>query len=177
VAMAEAPVHIDLKRHRDLEGRRNEIWARRGLLTLVLLLPLAASFNVFGQRPQTTTASTGAASLEAYSPARIRPGDVFESRFTITARRELKQAALRLHPGWLESMSINSIVPQPSRETSDGEGRAVLTLGRIEAGDRYRLFIYFQVNPTNVGRRPQDVDLLDGDRVVAHIDRVVTIFP
>jgi hypothetical protein len=175
--MAARLDHIVLKRDRDLEGRRHEIWVRRGLMAFVALIPVAALFNVFGQRPQTTTAVAPAASLEVRSPARVRGGDVFQSRFTISTRRELRQATLRLHPGWFESMSVNSIEPQPSRESSDGEGRVTLSLGRIHGGDRYVLFIFFQVNPTNIGRRPQDVDLLDGGEVVAHIDRTVTIFP
>jgi hypothetical protein len=74
-------------------------------------------------------------------------------------------------------MSINSIEPQPSSESSDREGRPVLTLGRIAAEARFRLFIYFQANPTNVGRRSQDVELLDGDQVLARLDRTVTVFP
>jgi hypothetical protein len=35
----------------------------------------------------------------------------------------------------------------------------------------------FQVNPTNVGRRSQDVELRDGDRLLARADRAVTILP
>jgi hypothetical protein len=175
--MAAQPDTIVLKRDRDLEGRRNEIWVRRGLLALVLIIPLAAVFNVFGQRPHTSTASGEAATLKVYSPARMRVGDIFQARFTIDAHHELRRAVLRLDPGWFEGMSINSIEPQPRNESSDSEGRPVLTLGRIAAGARFRLFIYFQANPTNTGRRSQDVELLDGDEVVARLDRTVTIFP
>lgn len=175
--MAEQPDGIVLGRHRDLHGRRNDIWVRRVLLTLVLLVPLAAVFNVFGQRPQTSEITADDATLKVYGPERLRPGDVFQARFTIEAVRPLRQAVVRLDPGWFEGMSVNSIEPQPASETSDGEGRPLLTLGRIDAGDRFRFFIYFQANPTNLGRRSQDVDLLDGGRVVAHLDRTVTLFP
>jgi hypothetical protein len=34
-----------------------------------------------------------------------------------------------------------------------------------------------QVNPTNVGRRSQDVALYDGGRLLTRIDRTITIFP
>lgn len=171
------PDRIVLKRDRDLEGRGNDIWVRRVLLTLILLVPLAAVFNAFGQRPQGSTVSSDAATLKVYSPARLRAGDIFQARFTITARRPLRRAILRLDPGWFEGMSVNSIEPQPQDETSDSEGRPMLVLGPIGAGERFRLFVYFQVNPTNVGRRPQDVDLLDGGEVVVHVDRTITIFP
>jgi hypothetical protein len=34
------------------------------------------------------------------------------------------------------------------------------------------------VNPTNVAwNRPQDVELLDGRRTIAHIDRAIKVFP
>jgi hypothetical protein len=175
--MASQPDNIVLKRDRDLEGRRNEIWVRRGLLALVLLVPLAAVFNAFGQRPATSTGSGERATIKVYAPERLRSGDIFEARFTIKADRTLRRAVVRLDPGWLEAMSINSIEPQPETESSDDKGRPMLTLGRIEAGDVFRFFIYFQANPTNVGRRSQDVDLLDGDHVVVHLDRTVTVFP
>jgi hypothetical protein len=176
-ARAQPPRCIVLKRDRDLGGRQNDIWVRRVLLGLVLMIPLAAVLNAFGQRPQTSITAGEAASLKVYAPARVRPGDIFEARFTVFARRTLRRAALRLDPGWFEGMSINSIEPQPQREASDPAGRPILTLGRIGAGQRARVFIYFQANPTNVGHRAQDVDLLDRGEMVAHVDRTITIFP
>ena len=38
--------------------------------------------------------------------------------------------------------------------------------GEREAGDEHLLFLHFQVNPTAVGRRSQDVDLYDGSRTI-----------
>ena len=35
----------------------------------------------------------------------------------------------------------------------------------------------FQVNPTNVGRQSQDVELLDGDTQIATISRTATVYP
>ena len=35
----------------------------------------------------------------------------------------------------------------------------------------------FQVNPTNVGHRPQTVDLYDDQTKLLEIDRSITIFP
>lgn len=171
------PDHVVLERDRDLDGRGHEIWIRRALLTLVLLVPLAALLNAFGQRPQTETSTGAAATLKVSAPLRVRAGLLYQARFTITARRELRRAMLRFDPGWFESLTINTIEPQPESESTDGEGRPIFTLGRIAAGDRFRLFVYYQVNPTNVGRRSQDVELLDGDAVVAHVDRSITVFP
>jgi hypothetical protein len=53
----------------------------------------------------------------------------------------------------------------------------VFELGRIPAGQKHVLFLQLQVNPTNVGRRSQNVRLFDGDELLATIERTVTVFP
>src|SRR3954453_9149673 len=116
--MAQIPDTIVLKQHRDLEGRRNEIWVRRGLFALMCVVPVLALLNVFGQRPATSQAAAPAASVHIYAPARVRGGLIFEARFRVTALRELKKAMLVLDPGWAEGMTINTIEPAPTNEAS-----------------------------------------------------------
>jgi hypothetical protein len=106
----------------------------------------------------------------------VRGGLFFESRFTIEARRELENATVVLDPGWLEGMTLNTVEPGPIGEASR-DGRLALELGHVPAGGRHLFFLQFQVNPTNVGRRSQDVELYDGETRLLHIDRTVTVFP
>jgi hypothetical protein len=174
--VADKPDKIVLARHRDLEGRASHPWIRRGLLTLVAALPVVALFNVFGQRPQTSRASVPKATLSVYSPARVRGGLMYTTRFHLTAHQDLKDARILLDPGWVEGMQVNSINPQPVNEGSR-QGWIVLDLGHIPAGASYLEFIEFQVNPTNVGHRSQAVELDDGDTRLATIHRTITIFP
>ena len=176
--MTDVPDGLVLKRHRDLEGMgRRGIWFRRGFLALIALVALLGLADFFGQRPTTATADVAAASLEVYAPTAIRGGDFMEARFHITAKRDLKQAILKLDPGWAEGMSWNSTQPSPVAMTSV-DGRFSLDLGRIKAGHSYLLFLQFQVNPTNVAwHRPQDVELDDGHRMLARIHRTITVFP
>jgi hypothetical protein len=174
--MAGIPDTLTLRRHRDLEGRRKDAWVRRALLVLVGLFPLLALTNLFGQRPHVATAAAEAATLELYAPGHVRGGLLWQARFTIDAHRELKDAVLELDKGWLEGMQINTIEPSPVGEGSN-DGRLVLDLGHVRQGGRYILFMQFQVNPTNVGRRPQNVRLYDGTRLLATIHRRITIFP
>jgi hypothetical protein len=73
-------------------------------------------------------------------------------------------------------MTMNTIEPSPIGEGSR-DGKLVLELGHIRNGASYILFIQLQVNPTNVGRRSQDVALYDEATLLSTIDRTITIFP
>lgn len=168
------PDYLTLRRHRDLEGRRPPArWICLSLVSLFCLLGLA---NLFGQRPGTTTKDARVASLKVYSPSRLRSGLIYESRFTIEAHKEIRNATLVLDPGWLEGMTLNTLEPSPVSE-ANRNGRISLELGHVPAGTIHRLFLHFQVNPTNLGHRSQDVDLQDGETPLLHIDRSVTVFP
>ena len=174
--MAQIPDTIVLKRDRDLDGRRNEIWVRRGLFALLCVVPVLALLNVFGQHPGTSTSAAPAARLQMYAPARVRGGLLFEARFHVSALRDLKRATLVLAPGWLEGMTVNTIEPAPSSESSVN-GNLALSLGHIRRGQSFLLFIQFQVNPINVGHRAQNVTLYDGGQKVLELHRTITIFP
>jgi hypothetical protein len=173
--MPERPDLLTLKRHRD-EGGRYEPIARRIGIALLSVLCLLGLANLFGQRPGTSKAATAAASLSVYAPAHLRSGLYFEARFHVVAHRELKKATLVLDPGWAEGITINTIEPSPIGEAS-ADGKIVLTLGHVPAGKSYIVFVQLQVNPTNLGRRAQNVELDDGTTPLLRIKRTVTIFP
>ena len=175
--MAEIPDTIVLRRHRDLEGRRKGVWFRRGLLALVSAIPVLALFNVFGQHPSKPTVATAAARLQLYVPSRVRGGLLYEARFHITARQEIKKAILVLDPGWAEGQQINTIEPSPTGEASR-DGQLEFTLGHIPQGQTYLLFMQFQVDPTNVAwRRPANVELFDGNTHLLTLKHHLTVFP
>ena len=174
--MATPPQGLTLSHNRDLEGREHRPWTRRILLGLVGVVVALGLLNVFGQRPSTSVARGGGAQLKVYSPERVRGGLIFESRFHIRAIREIRNATLVLEPGWLEGMTLNTVEPAPVGEASR-DGSIAFELGRIPAGDDYLFFLQFQVNPTNVGRRSADVDLFDGERLLLHVDRTITVWP
>ena len=173
--MADLPDHLTLRHNRDREGAW-DLRVRRVATSIVLLILVLGALNVFGQRPETSVASASAASLEVYAPTRARGGLYYMARFTIRAREDVANATLVLDPGWAEAITINTIEPSPIGEGSDN-GKLVLELGHIPAGQKYVLFMHVQINPTNVGHRSQDVELCDGDTVLAHVDRSITIFP
>jgi hypothetical protein len=174
--VVDVPDTIDLERHRDLAGRsfsRPVRWVLIGLTSVVLVLGL---LNVFGQRPDTLFADSTKAKLEVYAPAHLRGGLLYEARFTISAHEKLSHAVLLLSPGWAESQQMNTIEPSPVAQGSR-DGDLYFTLGTVPKGQVYRLFLEFQVNPTNVGRRRADVALYDGNTRLLAVHRTITVYP
>jgi hypothetical protein len=173
--VADVPDQLVLKVARDREGKRDVLFRRVALAVISVLLALAL-LNLFGQRPSTTRAQSEAARLEVYAPERVRGGLFYEARFRIDALRELEEATLVLDPGWAEGITINTVEPSPVGEASR-DGKLAFELGRIPAGQKHLFFLHLQVNPTNVGHRPQNVALYDGDELLSTIERTITIFP
>jgi len=152
-------------------------WERYCFVLLLAAAVVAALADVFGQSPTSSTASAGGATLEVQAPERLRGGLYFQLRVTIRARRAVERPTLVLDRGWFEEMSVNSIVPQPADQRSAADGRVVLEYGRLAAGSTLVSYVYFQVNPTNVGQRHADVELLDGSRLLATVHRTIVVFP
>jgi hypothetical protein len=174
--MSEIPDSIVLRRDRDLEGRRNDIWIRRALFAIVCVIPVLALANLFGQRSETSTGTAAAARLSVSAPARARGGLLYQARFRITAKRKISQATLVLDRGWLDGLTVNTVEPSPVSENSR-DGKLGLDLGPIPAGRSYVLFVDFQVNPVTVGGQNQTVTLYDGNRSLITLHRNLTIFP
>ena len=163
--MAKPPDGLDLEGARDLKGRGAEPWVRRALVAIFAIIPVLALFNVFGQAASEASASSAAAKVTVRSPTHARGGLLYEVRFTIEARQDIKQATLSLGGGWANGLTINTLEPSPSEETSDN-GDLSFQLGSLSAGSTYVLHMDFQINPTTVGSRKQQVALLDGDTVL-----------
>jgi hypothetical protein len=174
--MPDIPETIVLDRHLHLRGRANEVWVRRGLLLLLVALLAVALLNVFGQRPTQSSAASDRALFRVSAPPRVRGGLIYQARFTIEARRELRNAALVLSSDWLEGVTVNTIEPSPIVEASRN-GQLVLQLGHIPAGQKHLLFMEFQMNPTTIGRRHPTVALEDGGHELVRIHRTMSILP
>jgi hypothetical protein len=173
--MGQTPDGITLDRNRDLNGRGSP-WVRRALLACVAAFPVLALAGVFGQKPTSTVSAGPAATLKVTAPTRLRGGLIFQVRVEVLAHRDIEQLQLSFDEGWWESMSVNSIEPNPSNQSSH-DGQVRLAYGALPAGKSLVCWIYFQVNPTNVGKRREDVSLLDGSKLLLHIHRPLTVFP
>jgi hypothetical protein len=175
MVVATVPDTLTLDEHRDRRNGRG-VRLRWIGLTLLAAIPVLALLDVFGQRPHTSTASSGAARLQLYAPSTARGGLMYTARFRIDAHRELKDATLVLAPGWADQYTVNGVTPQPSDETSQN-GKLRLSLGDVSAGQHYTAYLSLQVNPTNVGHHVQTVWLYDGTELLATIRHTITIWP
>jgi hypothetical protein len=174
-AVAKPPEFLTLTGNRD-PSNRVELAARRLLFVALAALSTVALLGLLGQMPRESRATAAAAELEVLAPKRLRGGLFYQGRFTIESKAGIENARLVFDRGWLEGTHVNTIEPAPTEESSR-DGRLALGFGEIPAGDTFVLYMQFQVNPTNVGRRSQDVELYDGQTRLAVVDRTVTIFP
>jgi hypothetical protein len=173
---ASPPVGIDRERHQDLRGRDRHVWQRRLALVLVTAIPVLGLFDVFGQRAAITEGRGGGASLRIDSPARVRGGLIFTTKFMIGSSRGVKDGRLFLASGWFDGMTFNAIAPQPSTQSSTGHW-VVLDFGQIDAGQDLPVWISWQTNPTDYGRHAEDVALYDGPTRLVSVHRTLTVFP
>jgi hypothetical protein len=169
------PDGLDIRRHRDASGRA-ELAPRWVVLGLLVVFVLAGLLGAFGQRSSSDTTVGAGAGLEVSAPTRIRGGLLYQGRLKVDAHAPLEHPVLVLGPGWLEGITVNTIEPSPTEESSR-DGDLALAYGPLAAGGRLVVYMQFQVNPTTVGRRSANVELLDGDTPVAEIQRTVTVLP
>jgi type II secretory pathway pseudopilin PulG len=152
-------------------------WTRRVILGILAVLVVLGLANTFGQSPSVSQAQGAAATLRVTAPADLRGGLIFQVRVDITAHQPLAKPRLVFSPAWFEAMTLNSLAPQPSTESTQ-DGAPAFGLSPIPAGQRATYWFYFQVNPTNVGwRRTENLTLLDDTTSVATIHRTITIYP
>jgi hypothetical protein len=160
----------------ELEGRGRHGLYRRLALGVLALIVIAALLNVFGQETTTTVDAGERGVLSIDAPAHLRGGLLFQVRFEIHAKRRLAHPKLVLSPGWFDSMTLNTVEPTPPSENSSEDGLS-MSFEALPAGHTLILWTEWQVNPTNVGRRSEDVALLDGAEPVASAQRTLTVFP
>jgi hypothetical protein len=174
--METLPPELDLDRHVLLEGRERHPWYRRALTAVLLVLPVLALLNVFGQSPSVSDAAGDAGTLTVQAPERVRGGLLFQVRVDVRAARDIKEPQLVLNPGLLDQLTLNTIEPDPVSQ-SNSNGRLTLSYGSLSAGQRLTVWLQYQTNPANLGTQTANVLLTDGDTPIATVKRDITIFP
>src|ERR1700754_1446216 len=142
-------------------------------MSLFALITLLALLDRFGQKPTASLASSARARMELSAPDTVRGGLFFQSRVEIHALARIAHPRLVLDEGWLEGMQVNSIEPSPADEESR-DGKVVLSYTTLEPGDVLKVWLQFEVDPTNVGRRSYGLALEDDMTPVARVSRKLT---
>lgn len=177
--LAQVPVlpdYLDRSDHLDLHGRNVEPWFRRaGLLVLLGICALGLA-NFFGQHTHELSVDSAAAKLTVETPGAARGGLIYQTMFTIEAHEELSEPTLHLDPGWFDGLTINTVQPD-AVEWGQQEQRNTLRLPSLASGEKFVLRLQYQVNPTVLGRRSQDVVLTDGATELVRLDHAQTLFP
>jgi hypothetical protein len=159
-------------------SRRQErgLWARRVVIALFCAVSVLALADRFGQRASTSMATAPAARMRLTAPEVVRGGLFFQSKLEVRALRGIALPRIVLDDGWVEGMQVNSIEPAPAGESSR-DGRVVLSYGKLAAGDVLRVWLQFEVNPTNTGHRPYGVELDDASTRLVRLSPTLTVLP
>lgn len=178
------PGTLDRDLHSKLKGRDLDPWVRRLALLAMAAIPLAALLGAFGQRPSTENGQTvvGDAQLRVSVPSHLRGGLVFQARIEVEAGSAgIEEPILSFSDGWLESVTLNAITPEPQEQEPWSEGQrskgALWRYGSLAPGEALTVWTQWQVNPTRVGVADADLELRDGSRTLAVVNRTITYFP
>ena len=169
--MAELFERVDPER-----GLRFGLWPRRLLILGFALFSAVALWGVIGQRDSESEAAGPGVRMVVSAPSTVRGGLFFQTTIEIIAEAPVEHPRLVLDEGWLEGMQVNSIEPAAESESSR-DGRLVLSYGALERGDRLKVWMQFQVDPTQAGRRSHGVELDDGTQRLARVDRELMVLP
>lgn len=157
-------------------GVRLGLTVRRAIMTLFAVIVVVALTGAIGQPETVSTAAGEAATLRVQAPERVRGGLFFQARIDIRAARPITAPRLIFADGWLEGMQVNSIEPAAESESSRN-GLLELSYPQVAGGERMRVYLQFEVNPTNVGHRSLDLELDDGTTRLARVERSITVLP
>jgi hypothetical protein len=144
-----------------------------GVFTAVAALAL---WGFTGQEASRSVAAAGGVRMVLDAPEEVRGGLYFQSTVDITTQTAIESPRLVLDEGWFEGMQVNSIEPAAESEVSR-DGLVVLTYAALEPGDRLKIWLQFQVDPTNTGRRSYGIELDDETRALLRIERELTVLP
>jgi len=174
--VAKVPEALERREHVELSGPDVEAWLRRVGLFLLAAFIVVGLANVFGQVTGETSVENDDARLTLRAPDAVRSGLFYQVMFRVDARRELKEPALVLDPGWVEGFTINTYQPDPV-EWQHRDGRNVLLYGAVPAGGHLIARLQYQVNTTAIGPRTQNVVLEDEGIPLLHLEHDSFVFP
>jgi hypothetical protein len=175
-SVATLPENLDRRANVDLHRRNLEPWIRRGVLLVLAAISAAGLANLFGQEPRTATVGGDAADVTLEAPSAVRGGLIYQVTVHVAAHRTLAEPALVFDPGWFEGFTVNTFEPEPVEWRHRNE-RSVLVYGPVQAGEELVVRLQYQVNPTALGGRTQNLELADEGETLVRVEHDATIYP
>ena len=146
------------------------------MLALGLLLMLAF-VGLFGGQPHPTqTVDAPSAKVILQLPQRIRNGQLFEMRMQIKAKQPFADLTLAISSSYWHDLTINTMMPAPTAEKSE-VGRYIFSYGKAKAGDVLTIKVDGQINPPLFAGTEGEIQLRDGNSVIATIPVKMTVMP
>ena len=157
-------------------GKTLGLWARRAFVTLFALIAVLALAGFAGQRDSETTATANGVTMTLSTPNVVRGGLYYQATIDLTATTAVQYPRVVLDSGWVDGVQVNSIEPAAVSE-STRDGRLVLSYGSLQPGDRLKVWLQFQVDPTQPGGRSHAVEFDDRTRPLVRVDRDMKVLP
>ena len=164
-----------------IEGRhtghhRNIVVSALPLLGLAAILA-AALLGLFGGTGANEFHSDGPeGELSARVPSTLRSGIFFEMEIAVQARRDIKEATIAVSPELWRNVTINTVLPQASKETFKG-GLLHLGYGLLRAGESIEIRIDGQINPNLFLGNHGQIAFFNGNRKLLTIPVHFTVLP
>jgi hypothetical protein len=133
--------------------------------------------GLFGGQPHPTTSiDAPSASVSLQLPRRIRNGEFFEMRIKVETKRPFDDLTLAVSSSYWRDLTINTMIPAPSKETSE-DGHYLFSYGKVEMAKSFTIKIDGQINPPLFRGNDGDIELRDGDIVIATIPVQMKVMP
>jgi hypothetical protein len=146
-----------------------------GLIALGILL-VAALSGVFGTEARWTVSGHGLDAVLA-GPLRIRNGEVFEMRVTVSARRDIRDLVLRIDRDIWHDVTVNTFIPAAIEERFRNDAFE-FHFGALRTGASLLVKIDGQINPSHPpARNDGRITLADGATVLATVAYTMDVFP
>lgn len=111
-----------------------------------------------------------------HGPTIIRNGMAFETRFTVQAKRPIRQLAISVPNALWRDMTINSMIPAASDENAN-DGSYHFIFSELPAGQMFQLKVDGQINPPLIGHVQGPITLWDGPTKLAVINYRTKVLP
>ena len=145
-------------------GKELGLWTRRAIVAVLVGVAALAVWGVFGQRDRESTATGNGVTMTVSAPDVVRGGLVLPGDDRHHGDGGVEHPRLVLDDGWVEGLQVNSIEPARGvRDLARRAGRALLRRARSPVTG-CKVWLQFQVDPTNPGARSHGLELDDETR-------------